>query len=64
MKYGRIQVIDKRFVKAAHEREIAVHVWTINDRAKMEWLIDLGVDGIFTDEPALLRDVLVERGLL
>ncbi|MHA2425175.1 MAG: glycerophosphodiester phosphodiesterase [Candidatus Thorarchaeota archaeon] len=34
------------------------------DRAKMEWLIDLGVDGIFTDEPALLRDVLVERGLL
>ncbi|MDF1538125.1 MAG: glycerophosphodiester phosphodiesterase [Candidatus Thorarchaeota archaeon] len=64
MKYGRIQVVDERFVKAAHDRDIAVHVWTINDRVEMEHLIDLGVDGIFTDEPMLLRNILLEKGLL
>jgi glycerophosphoryl diester phosphodiesterase len=64
VKYGRIQVVNKRFVKAAHDRDLAVHVWTINERSEMEHLIDLGVDGIFTDEPSLLRDVLVERGLM
>ncbi|MFW9954187.1 MAG: glycerophosphodiester phosphodiesterase [Candidatus Thorarchaeota archaeon] len=64
LKYGRIQVINERFVKAAHDRKIAVHVWTINERDDMEQLIDLGVDGIFTDEPALLKGILMERGLL
>ncbi|MHA1908425.1 MAG: glycerophosphodiester phosphodiesterase [Candidatus Thorarchaeota archaeon] len=64
MKYGRIHVVDSRFVKAAHDRNIAVHVWTINEKQQMENLIDLGVDGIFTDEPTLLRNILVERGLL
>ncbi len=64
MKYGRIQVVDERFVNAAHERDIAVHVWTINERAEMEHLIDLGADGIFTDKPTLLRAILLEKGLL
>ena len=64
MAYGRISVISERFVKAAHNRNIAVHVWTINKREQMEELIDLGVDGIFTDEPALLRKVLADQELL
>jgi glycerophosphoryl diester phosphodiesterase len=42
---------------------VAVHVWTINDRGKMGELLDLGVDGIFSDRPTLLKEVLVERGL-
>ncbi len=62
--YGRIQVVSQRFVVEAHKRNIAVHVWTINDREMMEWLIDLGVDGIFTDDAPLMRQVLKERGLL
>ncbi|TFG13561.1 glycerophosphodiester phosphodiesterase [Candidatus Thorarchaeota archaeon] len=64
LKYGMISVVDDRFLQAAHERDVAVHVWTINGREKMEELIDLGVDGIFTDEPALLKSVLSERGML
>jgi glycerophosphoryl diester phosphodiesterase len=64
IKYGPLRVVNSRFVEEAHKRDIAVQVWTINDREKMEWLIDLGIDGIFTDEPMLMRAVLSERGLL
>jgi glycerophosphoryl diester phosphodiesterase len=51
-------------VQAAHNRDLAVHVWTINDAPTMKWLVNLGVDGIFTDEPELLRRVLQESGFL
>jgi glycerophosphoryl diester phosphodiesterase len=64
VKYGRIQVVSRRFVEEAHKRNLAVHVWTINDRETMEWLIDLGVDGIFTDDASLMRQILTERSLL
>lgn len=64
MKYGRTQVVDSRFIRAAHDRGIAVHVWTINEREDMEELINLGVDGLFTDEPMILRDILLEKGML
>ncbi|RIQ37410.1 glycerophosphodiester phosphodiesterase [Jiangella rhizosphaerae] len=57
-----IPVVTADFVADAHRRGLAVHVWTINDRAQMERLIDLGVDGIMTDRPTLLEQVLDERG--
>jgi glycerophosphoryl diester phosphodiesterase len=37
-------------------------VWTIDERAQMERLLDLGVDGIMTDRPTVLKEVLVGRG--
>ncbi len=58
-----LPVVDRRFIKAAHARGLKVHVWTINDRAVMTWLLDQGVDGIMTDETALLKEVFMERGL-
>jgi glycerophosphoryl diester phosphodiesterase len=39
-----------------------VHVWTVNDAAQMHRLLDLGVDGIMTDRPDVLKAVLEERG--
>ncbi|MFG1789942.1 glycerophosphodiester phosphodiesterase family protein [Nocardia sp. NPDC049149] len=49
-------------VKAAHDRGIRVVPWTVDDRATMLTLLDLGVDGLITNRPDLLRTVLAERG--
>jgi glycerophosphoryl diester phosphodiesterase len=57
-----VTLVDKRFLTAAHARRIKVHVWTIDDRDEMIRLLDLGVDGIMTDRPAVLREVLESRG--
>jgi glycerophosphoryl diester phosphodiesterase len=57
-----IPVVDRGFVDACHSRDLPVHVWTIDDPVEMERLLDLGVDGIMTDRPTVLKDVLVRRG--
>jgi glycerophosphoryl diester phosphodiesterase len=57
-----VRVVDRRFLRAAHRRGLQVHVWTINDRERMGMLLDLGVDGIMTDQIETLRAVLAERG--
>jgi glycerophosphoryl diester phosphodiesterase len=59
---GRIPLVTGRFVAAAHARGLPVHVWTIDDPDEMARLLDLGVDGIMTDRPDLLKDLLVARG--
>jgi glycerophosphoryl diester phosphodiesterase len=58
---GRLRMIDERFLAAAHRRGLAVHAWTINDIPTMNRLLDLGVDGIMSDDAASLRDVLMAR---
>ncbi|NIR42095.1 MAG: glycerophosphodiester phosphodiesterase [Actinobacteria bacterium] len=59
---GRVEIVTPRFVGAAHDLGLHVHVWTINDAAEMHRLLDLGVDGIMTDRPDVLRDVFRSRG--
>ena len=54
-------LVDRRFVDAAHRRGLAVHVWTIDHATEMERLLDLGVDGIMTDRPTVLKEVLERR---
>ena len=58
-----IRLVTAQTVAQAHRRGLQVHVWTIDDPAEMERLLDLGVDGIMTDRPAVLKDVLAGRGL-
>lgn len=57
-----IPLITRRFVAAAHKRGIAVQVWTVDEPAQMIHLLDIGVDGLMTDRPSVLRALLLERG--
>ncbi len=58
-----VRLVSRALIRAAHRAGRVVHVWTVNDPAAMHRLIDLGVDGLVSDEVALLKDVLTERGL-
>ncbi|HUW01093.1 MAG TPA: glycerophosphodiester phosphodiesterase [Acidimicrobiales bacterium] len=62
VKQGPLPLVTRRFIETAHDHGVAVHVWTIDDAPEMERLLDLGVDGIMTDRPSVLREVLVARG--
>lgn len=53
-----IHVLAPRLVDAAHRRGLEVHAWTINEEGDMRRLVDLGVDGVITDRPDLLLEVL------
>lgn len=46
---GIVPVLTPRLIKAAHSLGVEVHVWTINDPARMRELVEMGVDGIVTD---------------
>lgn len=55
--------VDRGSVARAHELGLKVKVWTVNDPKAMAEMIDMGVDGIITDYPARLREVMAARGL-
>lgn len=55
--------IDQRLVDEAHGLGLHVIPWTINDRADLEQILALGVDGIISDYPDRLRSVVGARGL-
>ena len=57
---GRLTVVDRRLLTAAHRRGLQVHVWTVDEAAEMRRLLALGVDGIMSDRPDLLLGVLAE----
>jgi len=63
VRLGTVPLLTPRLLDLAHSLGLHVHAWTIDDEAQMHQLLDLGVDGIMTDEPARLRDVLAGRGL-
>jgi glycerophosphoryl diester phosphodiesterase len=60
-RYGGLKVLSPRLVRDAHARNLAVHVWTVDEVADMERLLDWGVDGIVTDRPDRLTEVLHRR---
>lgn len=61
--YESTTIVDERFVDAAHENGLAVHVWTIDEAGEMERLIGLGVDAVMTDRPTVLEEVVQQLGV-
>ena len=58
LNYRGHRVVTQRFVDAAHTRNLRVHVWTVNDIETMRLLLRIGVDGIMTDYPQRLMELL------
>lgn len=58
----RLPLVTERLVQLVHRHGKQVHVWTIDDAAEIERLLEVGVDGIFTDRPDTLKTVLQRRG--
>ena len=59
-----IKIITKKFIERLHNDNLKVHVWTINDKIEMQNLIDIGVDGIMTDNASGLMDVMRKNKLI
>jgi len=59
--YRDNRIATRRFLDAAHARNMRVHVWTVNDIESMQRLIELGVNGIMTDYPDRLLQTLKRR---
>ncbi|MDN6521206.1 MAG: hypothetical protein L0K46_09660 [Yaniella sp.] len=62
IRWRPVRVVTKRFVAACHRAGIAVHVWVVNEQDQMEWLLEMGVDGLVTDNGDGLARVLGARG--
>ena len=58
---GSLHVLTPRFVRGAQANNVAVHPWTIDDPADMARFLDMGVDGIITDRPDLMIELLRSR---
>lgn len=64
VKQNGVVITDAKLVTEAHALGLQVHVWTVDDADEMRRLLDMGVDGIMTDHPSVLKAVLEERGQL
>lgn len=62
VRHKGLTVVTPGLIRAAHAGGLCVHVWTVDDAAEMDRLLDMGVDGIITDRPTLLREVMTRRG--
>jgi glycerophosphoryl diester phosphodiesterase len=49
------RILSRRMVERAHERGLFVHAYTVNDPAVLAWVRGIGVDGVFTDRPGMVR---------
>jgi glycerophosphoryl diester phosphodiesterase len=59
--YDDLQVVNERFIAAAHARNMRVQVWTVNDIDSMKRLLKHGVDGIITDYPQRLLELITNH---
>lgn len=56
--HPHIKDVNVKLINMIHKRGKKIRVWTVNGSKDMEMLTEMGVDGIFTDDPALMMTVL------
>ncbi|MGQ0575838.1 MAG: glycerophosphodiester phosphodiesterase family protein [Pseudonocardia sp.] len=60
-RHGPLRVVEPSLLRTAHRAGVEVHVWTVQDPAEMTELLAMGVDGLMSDRPDLLRELLMAR---
>ncbi|GAB3190053.1 glycerophosphodiester phosphodiesterase [Nesterenkonia suensis] len=63
VRQGPIRVVTAGFLRRCHRAGLQVHVWVVDDPDEMHRLIDLGVDGLMTDDAEALAAVMRERSV-
>ena len=61
--WNGIKVVTKKFINKLHNDQLKIHVWTINRETEMQRLIDMGVDGIMTDNAIGLMKIMKKNKL-
>ena len=59
--FGERELVTDESIRAAHDSGLEIHVWTINEAAEIDRLLDLGVDGIMSDAPGLITTAIARR---
>ena len=59
-----INILNSKLIRKAKDKDLFVHVWTINDRESITKLMDMGVHGIVTDKPELIMEIMKEKNLI
>ncbi len=62
LKQAGLNLGTRRVIGSAHRHNMAIHYWTINDKEEMRNLIEKGADGIITDRPDIMKELLKEMG--
>lgn len=63
LRWNGLPVLNSSIVKRIQNQGLALHVWTLNEQDEIEHALDIGVDGVMTDKPRLLKQILVWRDL-
>ena len=59
-----INILNNKLIRKAKDKDLFIHVWTINDRESISKLMDMGVHGIVTDKPELIMEIMKEKNLI
>ena len=59
-----LNILNSKLIKKAKDKDLFIHVWTINDRESITKLMDMGVHGIVTDKPELIMEIMKEKNLI